>query len=166
MKRCRLRLIRSLLLYISKCEENLILKFFLEYLDDNHPLIRQWAVETIVYLSSVTENQNNLIHMLFRQPKIRTIITDYLEMKTNFTYNHSDFTKYFEHLSIRGKFQHTCSFNDKLDKVLDKLKADIDSLNDVLCNIEVSEEDLNRLNEYSLLLNNICKAKQFSVKNI
>lgn len=166
MKRCRLRLIRSILLHMPTFQENLILEIFLEYLNDNHPLVQQWTVETIVYLFSVTVNQNNLMSMLFKQSRIRTILTDYLEMKINNTYNNNDFSLYFEQLSFYGKFQHTCSFNGKLDKVLDKLKADIDCLNDSLMKIEMSKDELDRLKEYSSLLNNIYKAKQYDIENI
>lgn len=166
MKRCRLQLIRSILLHVPTFEENLILEIFLEYLNDNHPLVRQWTVETIVYLFSVVVNQNNLMSMLFRQSEIRNILTDYLEMKINNTYNYNDFSQYFEQLSLYGKFEHTCSFHGKLDKVLDKLKADIDCLNDNLTKIEMSKDEFNRLKEYSSLLNNICKAKQFNFENI
>lgn len=166
MKRCRLRLIQSISLIIPTFQENLILEIFLEYLFDNHPLVRQWTVETIVYLFSVTQNQNNPIYELFLKPDTRNIITDYLELKINYPKNHNDFTQYFEQLSQYGKFQHVCSFSGKLDKVLDKLKADIDCLNKVLSKIELSENDMDRLKEYSSILNNICKAKHLNVENI
>lgn len=166
MKRCRLRLIRSILLHLPTFHENLILEIFLEYLNDNHPLVRQWTVETIVYLFSVTINQNDLMSMLFKQSGIKTILTDYLEMKINNTYNNNDFSLYLQQLSFNGKFQHTCSLNGKLNNVLDKLKADIDCLNDSLMKIEMSKEELDRLKEYSSLLNNICKAKQYDIESI
>ncbi|XP_025422446.1 uncharacterized protein LOC112692105 [Sipha flava] len=165
MKRCRLRLIRSILLHIPTFEENLILEIFFKYLFDQHPLVRQWTVETIVYFSSVTGNQN-LVSILFKRPEIRSVITDYLKMKTNLTYNHNDIEKYFKQLSLCGKFQHNCSFNGQLNKMLDKLKTDIDCLNDIVCKTKMSADELERLKEYSSLLNNICEAMQFDIENV
>lgn len=163
MKRCRLRLIRSILLHMSSFQEKLIMDIFLEYLFDPHPMVQQWTVETIVYFSSVAGNQN-FMSMLFKQSKIRTIITDYLEMKINHTYNHNDCIQYYEQLSLCGKFQHKCSFKGKLDKVLDKLKTDVDCLNDILNKTQVSSDELERLKKYSSLLNNICKIKELEIK--
>lgn len=131
---------------------------FLQYLFDHHPLVQQWTIETIVYISSVTESQNNLIYLLFKQPKVRTIIKDYLEMNINHTYNLNDLIQYFEQLSLSGKFQHMCSFNGKLGKVLDTLKTDIDCLNDIVSKTQITADELGRLKEYSNLLNNICEA--------
>lgn len=162
IKRCRLKLVRSILLHMPTFQENLTLEILLEYLFDSHPLVQQWAVEIIVYISSVCNNQNNLITMLFKQPKVTTLITDYLEMKTNSAYNYNDFIQYFEQLSLNGKFQHICSFNGKLDKVLDKLKTDVDCLNDIVSKTQMSVVDLERLKEYSSILSNICKAVQFN----
>ncbi|XP_022169454.1 uncharacterized protein LOC111033157 [Myzus persicae] len=156
MKRCRLRLIRSILLHMPKFQEKLLMDIFLQYLFDHHPLVKQWTIETIVYFSSVTESQNSLISVLFKQPKVRIIIKDYLEMKINHTYNHNDLIQYFEQLSLCGKFQHMCSFNGKLGRVLDTLKTDIDCLNDIVSKTQISPDELERLKEYSYLLNNIC----------
>ncbi|XP_060859164.1 uncharacterized protein LOC132936451 [Metopolophium dirhodum] len=156
MKRCRLRLIQSILLHMPRFHVELVMDIFLRYLFDHHPLVRQWTVETIVYISSVTESQNNLIYMLFKQPKVRIIITDYLEMKISHTYNHNDLIQYFEQLSLCGKFQHMCSYNGKLGKVLDTLKKDIDCLNDIVSKTQLTADELGRLKEYSYLLNNIC----------
>lgn len=165
MKRCRLRLIRSILLHIPTFQENLILDIFHKYLFDRHPLVRQWTVETIVYFSSITGNQN-LVSMLFKRPEISGVITNYLKMKTNHTYNHNDIEKYFKQLSLCGKFHHTCSFNGKIDKVLDKLKTNIDCLNSVTCKTQMSADELEKLKEYSSLLNNICEAMQFNIENV
>jgi hypothetical protein len=152
-------------LHIPTFEENLILEIFFKYLFDQHPLVRQWTVETIVYFSSVTGNQN-LVSILFKRPEIRSVITDYLKMKTNLTYNHNDIEKYFKQLSLCGKFQHNCSFNGQLNKMLDKLKTDIDCLNDIVCKTKMSADELERLKEYSSLLNNICEAMQFDIENV
>ncbi|XP_050062718.1 uncharacterized protein LOC114128039 [Aphis gossypii] len=166
MKRCRLRLIRSILLHMPRFQEKLIMDIFLQYLFDHHPLVQQWTIETIVYFSSVTEGQSNLISMLFKQSEVRTIIKDYLEMKINHTYTHNDFIQYFEQLSLCGKFQHMCTFNGKLDKVLDTLKTDIDCLNDIVCKTQITADELERLKEYSSLLNNICEAMKFNIKDL
>lgn len=163
MKRCRLRLIQSILLCIPTFQENHILEIFLKYLFDRHPLVRQWTIETIVYLSSVAGNQN-LVSMLYKRPEIRSIITDYLKMKINLTYNHNDFEKYFIKLSICGKFQHPCS--SKLNKVMDRLKTDIDCLNSVVRNTEMSAEELKKLKEYSTILNNICEVMHFNSEHV
>lgn len=163
MKRCRLRLIRSILLHMPAFQENLIMENILRYLFDPHPLVQQWTVETIVYFSSVAGNQNNLISMLFKRPEVRAIVTDYLEMKINSTYSHNDFVQYFERLSLCGQFQHKCSFNDKLDNVLDKLKSDVDCLNSIVIKTGVSPTALERLKEYSSVLNNICKTVQVEI---
>lgn len=143
---------------MPRFQEKLIMDIFLQYLFDHHPLVQQWTIETIVYISSVTESQNNLIYMLFKQPKVRTIIKDYLEMNINHTYNLNDLIQYFEQLSLSGKFQHMCSFNGKLGKVLDTLKTDIDCLNDIVNKTQITADELGRLKEYSNLLNNICEA--------
>lgn len=164
MKHCRLRLIRSILLHVSSFQEKLIMDIFLEYLFDPHPMIQQWTVETIVYFSSIAGNQNNFMSMLFKQSKIRTIITDYLEMKINHTYNHNDYVKYFEQLSLYGKFQHKCTFKDKLDKVLDRLKTDIDCLNNIVNKAQMSTDELERLKKYTSFLNNICKTEELKAK--
>lgn len=163
MKRCRLRLIRSLLLCMPKFQEKLVMENFLEYLFDHHPLVRQWTVETIVYFSSVAGNQNNLISMLFKHPEIRTVVTDYLEMKIDCSYNHNDFVQHFERLSIGGRFQHTCSINGKLGKLVDKLEVNIACLNDIVCKTQISTDELERLKKCSSLLNNICTAMEFNV---
>ncbi|XP_060847782.1 uncharacterized protein LOC132927288 [Rhopalosiphum padi] len=165
MKRCRLRLIRSILLHMPRFQEKLIMDIFLQYLFDHHPLVQQWTIETIVYFSSVTESHNNLISMLFKQPEVRTIIKDYLEMKINHTYSHDDFIQYFEQLSLCGKFQHMCTFNGKLDKVLDTLRTDIDCLNDIVSKTQITADELERLKECSSLLNNICEAMKFNTKD-
>lgn len=143
---------------MPRFQEKLIMDIFLQYLFDHHPLVQQWTIETIVYISSVTESQNNLIYLLFKQPKVRTIIKDYLEMNINHTYNLNDLIQYFEQLSLSGKFQHMCSFNGKLGKVLDTLKTDIDCLNDIVNKTQITADELGRLKEYSNLLNNICEA--------
>jgi len=145
-------------LHQPRFQEKLVMDIFLQYLFDHHPLVKQWTIETIVYISSVTENQNNLISVLFKQPKVRIIIKDYLEMKINQTFNHDDLIQYFEQLSLCGKFQHKCSFNGKLDKVLDTLKTDIDCLNDIVSRTQITADELERLKEYSYLLNNIYEA--------
>lgn len=165
MKRCKLRLIRSILLHMPRFQEKLVLDIFLQYLFDHHPLVQQWTIETIVYFSSITEAQNNLISMLFKQPKVGVIIKDYLEMKINHTYNQNDIIQYFEQLSICGKFQHTCSFNGKLGKVLDTLKIDIDCLNDIVSKTQISADEFEKLKEYSSLLNNICEAMKFNIED-
>jgi len=136
------------------------MEIIFKYLFDPHPLVRQWTVETVVYFSSVAGNQNNLISMLFKRPEIRATITDYLEMKINSTYNHNEFIEYFERLSLYGQFQHKCSFNDKLDKVLNKLKSNVDCLNNIVSKTQMSSSELERLKEYSSILNNICKTMQ------
>lgn len=166
MKRCRLRLIQSILLHTS-FQENLIVDIFLEYMFDSHPLVRQWTVETIVYLSSVTKNQNKLISMIFKQPKIRTIITDYLEMKINHTYSYDDSVQYYKQLSLYGKFQHKCLFNNNLNKVLDNLKTNVDCLKHIVMKTQMSADELKKLNECFSLLNHIkSNAMQFKVENV
>ncbi|VVC44804.1 Hypothetical protein CINCED_3A023342 [Cinara cedri] len=162
IKRCRLKLIRSILLYMPTFQEHLTLEILLEYLFDNHPLIQQWTVETIVYISSVCKNKNNLMNMLFKKPEVTTIITDYLEMKIKPVYNYNDFIQYFEQLSRNGKFQHVCSFRRTLDKMLDKLKTDVDCLNNIVSKTQMSVGELERLQECSTLLSNICKARQLN----
>lgn len=149
---------------MSSFQEQLIMDIFLEYLFDPHPMVQQWAVETIVYFSSVAGNQNNFMSTLFKQSKIRTIITDYLEMKINHTYNHNDCIQYFEQLSLCGIFQHKCSFKGKFDKVLDRLKTDVDCLNDIIKKTQISSDELERLKKCSSLLNNICKTKELESK--
>lgn len=165
MKRCRLRLIRSILLHMPTFQENLVLEIFIEYLFDHHPLVRQWTVETIVYFSSVT-GKNNLISMLFQNPEVTSVITDYLEMKIPHSYNHNDIIQYYEQLSLCGNFQHKCSFNSKLDKVLDKLKEDVDNLNNIISKTKISVDELERLKEYSSVLNNICKVIECNTENV
>jgi len=145
---------------MPRFQEKLVMDIFLQYLFDHHPLVQQWTIETIVYFSSVTDSQNNLICMLFKQSKVRNIIKDYLEMKINHTYNHNDLIQYFEQLSLCGKFQHNCSFNGKLGKVLDTLKTDIDCLNDIISKTQITADELERLKEYSYILNNICQAME------
>lgn len=166
MKRCRLRLIRSILLCTPKFQEKLVMENFLKYLFDHHPLVRQWAVETIVYFSSVAGNQNNLISMLFKHPDVRTVVTNYLEMKIDCDYNYNDFEQHFERLSNAGGFQHTCSIQGKLGKLLNKLEVDIDCFNDIVHKTQISTDELKRLKKSSLLLNNICTEMQFKVENI
>lgn len=165
MKRYKLRLVRAILLF-EPFQETFITNIFLKYLFDSHPLVQQWTVETIVYFSSITGNQNKLISMLFKQPRVRTIITDYLEMKINHTYNYNDKVKFYEQLLQSGKFQHKCSFNGKLDKVLDSLKTNIDSLNNIVSKTQMSADELKRLNECSSLLSNICKEMKNQNSNI
>lgn len=150
---------------MPRFEEKLVMDIFLQYLFDHHPLVQQWTIETIVYFSSVTESQNNLISLLFKQPLVRNVIKDYLEMKIHHTYNHNDYIQYFEQLSLSGKFQHMCSFKGKLGKALDTLKIDIDCLNDVISKTQITADELERLKEYSSLLNNICKAMKFNIEN-
>lgn len=161
IKRCRLKLIQSILLHMPTFQENLILEILLEYLFDNHPLVQQWSVEIIVYISSVCKSNNKVITMLFNQPEVTTIITDYLEMKISSTYNYNDFIQYFEQLSLKGKFQHICSFNGKLNKVLDKLKTDVDCLNNIVSKTQMSVNEFKILEECTSILNNICKTAQF-----
>ncbi|XP_025195637.1 uncharacterized protein LOC112594842 [Melanaphis sacchari] len=165
MKRCRLRLIRSILLHMPRFQEKLIMDIFLQYLFDHHPLVQQWTIETIVYFSSITENQNHLISMLFKQPEVRTIIKDYLEMKINHSYNYDDLIQYFEQLSLNGEFQHICTFDGKLGKVLDTLKINIDCLNDIVSKTQITADELERLKEYTSLLNNICEAMKFNIED-
>lgn len=166
MKYCRLRLIRSILLHMPTFQEKLIMDILIEYLFDNHPLVQQWTVETIVYFSSITGSDNNLISMLFQKPEVTSVITNYLEMKINHIYNHNDFVQYYERLSHYGKFQHKCSFNYKLDKMLDILKLDLDCLNKTVSKTKISVDELEKLKEYSSILNNICNAIQFNNENV
>lgn len=164
MKRCKLTLVQAVLLF-EPFQEKLITDIFLKYLFDPHPMVQQWTVETIVYFSSVTGNQNKLISMLFKQPQIRSIVTDYLEMKINHSWGYNDKVKFYEQLSQSGKFQHKCSFNDKIEKVLDKLKTDVDCLNNIVSKSQMSAHELKRLNECSSLLSDLCKTVQFQISN-
>jgi hypothetical protein len=68
-------------------------------------------------------------------------------------------------LSLCGKFQHMCTFNGKLDKVLDTLRTDIDCLNDIVSKTQITADELERLKECSSLLNNICEAMKFNTKD-
>lgn len=163
MKRCRLRLIRSIILHMPTFQENLIINILFEYLFDHHPMVRQWTIETIVYISSVIENPNNLIAMFFKEPAVVTMITNYLEMKINYNYPQDKVIQFFKTISMCGQFQHMCSFNDKLDKVLDKLKTDINCLNDIVSKTQISQDDFIRLKECSSLLNNIYATKQINI---
>lgn len=147
-------------------QENLMLNIFLEYLFDHHPMVRQWTIETIVYFVSVTGNQNNLISILFKRPEVGSIITDYLKMKINYKLDNDNLVQYFDKLSVSSKFQHKCSFTGKLDKLLDNLKTDIDCLNYIVSQAQPSLNELERLKEYSTLLNNICDTMQFSTENV
>jgi len=160
MKCCRQQLIRLILLHVQMYQENLVMVIIFKYLFDPHSMVRQWTVENVMYFLSVAGNQNNLISMLFKRPAVNETITNYLQMKINSTYNHNDFIKYFKRLSTYGKFQHECSFNDKLDKVLDKLKSDVDWLNSIVRKTQMSLSELEWLKEYSSILNNICKTMQ------
>lgn len=162
MKRSKLRLIQSILLHMPTFQENLIKNIILEYIFDSHPMVQQWTIEVIVYFCSVTGNKN-LISMLFKQSKIRTVITNYLEMKIDSTNSHNDCLQYFERLSRCGKFQHNCSFHGKMDKVLDKLRTNVDYLNDIVSKTVMSEDELDKLNECSSILSNICEAMQSKI---
>ncbi|XP_050426035.1 uncharacterized protein LOC126836554 [Adelges cooleyi] len=164
MKRCRLRLLRSMLPHVSSSvHEKTVVDVFHEYLFDQHPLVRQWTVETVVYFVSVTGKQNHLITMLFKQPQVRAMVTDYLQMKTDESYIKSfdNVADHFRRLSESGKFKHSCWHTGRLEKALDKLKTNIDSLNSVLLgDTNISADDHNRLKQYCALLNSLCEKTQ------
>lgn len=164
MKHCRLRLIRSTL-HMLTFHEKLVMEILIEYLFDSHPLIQQWTVETIVYISSIIGNQNNLIYMLFQRPEVTNVIKDYLEMKINHIYNFNDFVHYYKQLSLCGQYQHKCSIN-QFDKMLDKLEIDLDCLNKIVSKTQISVGELERLKKYSSMLNNICNAIQLNNENV
>lgn len=168
MKHCKLRLIQSILLHSPSFEDKLIMNIFLDYLSDRHPFVRQWTIETIVYFVSVTVNKNNLISMLFKRSEIRTIITNYLEMKVKRTYTFDERIQYFDKLSLRGKFKHStvCLYQIQLKTLLDKLKQNIDCVNNAVSRTQISKKEFKRLKEYSNVLNNICEATQMNVENI
>lgn len=163
MKRCRLRLIRSILLHMPTFQENLMMEIFLEYLFDHHPMVRQWTVEAIVYICSVIRNPSNLICMLFKRPEVKNVVKNYLEMNITQNYTQHDLIQYFETISMCGQFQHTCLFNGNLDKILDKLKTHINCLNNIVSKTQISQDDLIRLKECSSLLNNIYETKQINI---
>ncbi|XP_050528805.1 uncharacterized protein LOC126898614 [Daktulosphaira vitifoliae] len=164
-KRYRLRLLRTALPHITSIHEKMVVDIFHEYLFDSHPLVQQWTVETIVYFVSVTGKQNNLITMLFKQPKVRTVITNYLEMKTDEPYSADNFMFYFDQLN-KCKFKHKCFHKGQIDKTLDKIKTDIIILKNIMQNATISDDEYAKLKICCNLLNNLCDSNGKNTEDV